>query len=48
MGGLSRGGILNYYFTISGHLKSGLIRWVASLEENNSLVFNYLRAFEIV
>jgi hypothetical protein len=28
-------------------LKSGLIRWVASLEGDNSLVFYYLRAFEI-
>jgi hypothetical protein len=27
-------------------LKYGLIRWVASLEENNSLVFYYLRALK--
>jgi hypothetical protein len=25
----------NWYFTISVHLKSGLIRWVASVEEDN-------------
>jgi len=34
-------------FTISGQLKSGLIRWVASLEGGYQLVFYYLSAFEI-
>jgi hypothetical protein len=32
-----------HYFTISMHLKSGLIRWVASLKGDNLLVFYYLR-----
>ena len=32
---------------ISVHLKSGLIRWVVSLEGDNKLVLYYLSAFEI-
>jgi hypothetical protein len=35
MGGLSWGGIIFYYFTISMHLKSDLIKWVVSVEGDN-------------
>ena len=32
---------------ISVHLKSGLIKWVVSLEGDNKVVLYYLSAFEI-